>query len=78
MWSSLLVKHLVVEQSSTASLQREDMYNTAYVNVCLCKAWCAINLLNPLDCLVDIILSRALNQIVGVINDFVDMDVGFP
>jgi len=78
MWSSLLVKLLAVEQSSTASLQREDMYNPADVNFCLCKAWCPINLLNLIDCSADIILSRALNQIVGVIKDSMDMDLGFP
>jgi hypothetical protein len=53
------------------------MYDPAEVNFCLCKAWCAINLLNPMDCSVDIIPSRALNRIVGVIDDSVEMDVGF-
>jgi hypothetical protein len=75
--SILLVRLSVVELCSTVSVRKEDKYELAVSSFCLCRAWCATNLLSSVFCLAEIIPSSALNLIVGVIDDLVDTDLGF-
>ena len=75
--SILLVRLSAVERSSTVSVWKDDKYELAATSFCLCRAWCATNLLSSVLCSAEIIPSSALNRIVGVIDDSVDSDLGF-
>ena len=72
-----LVRLSTVELCSTVSVRKEDKYELAVSSFCLCRAWCATNLLSSVLCSAEIIPSSALNRIVGVIDDSVDSDLGF-
>jgi hypothetical protein len=75
--SILLVRLSAVELRSTVSVRKEDKYELAVSSFCLCRAWCATNLLSSVVCSVETIPSSALNRIVGVIDNSVDTDLGF-